>query len=83
MTDTYNPALTPAADLDSPVITPVPEQPTGPAPIRQSMREDAHQARLWAEQSAARTRDAIREKPIHTTLYALAAGVLLGLILAR
>ncbi|MDZ4364583.1 hypothetical protein [Brevundimonas sp.] len=84
MTDPYNPTFTPTVDdLDTPVVTPVPQQPTGPAPLRDAVREDAHQARLWAEHRAARTRDAIREKPLHTTLYALGAGVLLGLILAR
>ena len=84
MTDTYNPTLNPSIDVvEEPVITPVPQQPTGPAPIHQAVREDAHQARLWAERRAQRTRDAIREKPLHTTLYALGAGMLLGLILAR
>jgi len=51
--------------------------------IRKAVRSDLHQGRLWATEHAEQTRELIRDNPTKTALYALGAGVLLGLLLRR
>lgn len=51
--------------------------------VRQAVREDAALGREWIEKRVARTRAAVREEPVRATLYAVGAGVLLGLLLNR
>lgn len=54
-----------------------------PRPLRRAVREDAAEARAWADHRVKRARDAIREEPIRASLYALGLGVLIGLLAAR
>ncbi|WGM48228.1 hypothetical protein KOAAANKH_03124 [Brevundimonas sp. NIBR10] len=51
--------------------------------IRQAVREDLSQTREWARSRAASTREAIVDEPIKVALYAVGAGVLIGLLLRR
>ncbi len=51
--------------------------------IRQAVREDLGQTRDWARSRAASTREAIVDEPIKAALYAVGAGVLIGLLLRR
>ncbi len=51
--------------------------------IRKAVRSDLHQGRLWAKDHAEQTRELIRDNPTKTALYALGAGVVLGLLLRR
>jgi len=51
--------------------------------IRKAVRSDLHQGRLWADERASQTRELIRDKPMKTALYAIGAGVLIGLLLRR
>lgn len=51
--------------------------------IRKAVRSDLHQGRLWATEHAEQTRELIRDNPTKTALYALGAGVLIGLLLRR
>jgi ElaB/YqjD/DUF883 family membrane-anchored ribosome-binding protein len=51
--------------------------------IRKAVRSDLHRSRLWADERAARTREVIRDRPMKTALYAIGAGVLIGLLLRR
>ena len=52
-------------------------------PIHEAVREDAAEARAWADRRVKRTRDAIRDEPMRATLYALGIGVIIGLLAAR
>lgn len=54
-----------------------------PRPIHEAVREDAAEARAWAERRVKRARDAIRDEPTRATLYALGVGVIIGLLAAR
>jgi ElaB/YqjD/DUF883 family membrane-anchored ribosome-binding protein len=51
--------------------------------LRKAVRSDLHQSRLWATDRAEQTREAIRDQPLKTALYAIGAGVLIGLLLRR
>ena len=51
--------------------------------LRQAVREDVAHGREWTRQTAARARQAVEAEPMKATLYALGAGVLLGLLLRR
>ena len=51
--------------------------------VRQAVRDDLAQGRQWSAERAERTREAILEEPLKATLYALAAGVVIGLLLRR
>ncbi|QTC92530.1 hypothetical protein [Brevundimonas goettingensis] len=51
--------------------------------IRKAVRSDLHQGRLWARDHAEQTREVIRDHPMKTALYAIGAGVVLGLLLRR
>ncbi len=51
--------------------------------VRRAVREDLHEGRLWARAKADATREAIVEQPLKTALYAIGAGVLIGLLLRR
>lgn len=54
-----------------------------PRPLHVAVREDAAEARAWAERRIKRARDAIRDEPLRASLYALGIGVILGLLAAR
>ena len=54
-----------------------------PRPLHVAVREDAAEARAWAEERVKRARDAIRDEPLRATLYALGIGVIIGLLAAR
>ena len=54
-----------------------------PRPIHEAVREDAAEARAWADRRVKRARDAIRDQPTRATLYALGIGVIIGLLAAR
>jgi ElaB/YqjD/DUF883 family membrane-anchored ribosome-binding protein len=51
--------------------------------LRRAVREDIGQGRDWARARADAARDAIVDQPLSSTLYALGAGVLIGLLLRR
>lgn len=57
--------------------------PQGPHGVRDSLREDLRHGRDWARVRAGRTEAAIRQRPVESTLWALGAGIILGIILAR
>lgn len=66
------------------IITEAEGRPFGPTTsIREAVLEDLDEGRKWASARADRAREAIREEPMRTALYALGAGVLLGLLLRR
>lgn len=52
-------------------------------PLRQAVREDAVAARDWGRNRVGSLRGAIEAEPLKATLYALGAGVLIGLLAAR
>ena len=54
-----------------------------PRPIHVAVREDAEEARAWADRRIRRTRHAIRDEPVRASLYALGIGVIIGLLAAR
>ena len=54
-----------------------------PRPIHEAVREDAAEARAWADRRVKRARDAIRDEPLRASLYALGIGVIIGLLAAR
>ena len=54
-----------------------------PRPIHEAVREDAAEARAWADRRVKRARDAIRDEPLRASLYALGLGVIIGLLAAR
>ena len=51
--------------------------------IRQAVREDLGEGRAWARRRSELTQDAIRDEPLKAVVYALGAGVLIGLLLRR
>lgn len=51
--------------------------------VRRAVRDDAALGREWIEDRVAKTRAAVRREPVRATLYAVGAGVLLGLLLNR
>ena len=51
--------------------------------VRQAVHEDIRDGRAWARQRAERTRSAIQDQPMRTTLYAVGTGILIGLLLRR
>lgn len=55
----------------------------GVRPLRQALREDAALARTWGQERALRLRRAVQDEPIRATLWALGAGLLIGLLAAR
>ncbi|MFC5374709.1 hypothetical protein ACFPIF_19285 [Brevundimonas faecalis] len=55
----------------------------GPRPIREALREDAAEARAWADHRVKRARDAVRDEPIRACLYALGLGVVIGMMAGR
>ena len=54
-----------------------------PSPIHLAVREDAAEARAWADRRVKRARDVIRDGPIRAGLYAVGIGVIIGLLAAR
>jgi len=54
-----------------------------PAPIHVAVREDAAEARAWADDRVKKARAAIRDEPLRASLYALGIGVIIGLLAAR
>ena len=53
------------------------------ASLREAVREDVGAAREWSRARAERARRAVEAEPMKATLYALGAGVMLGLLLRR
>ena len=51
--------------------------------LRQAVLDDVGQGREWARHTAEATREAIVDQPLKATLYAVGAGVLIGLLLRR
>ena len=51
--------------------------------LRRAVRDDIDQGRDWARARADAARDAIVDQPLNSTLYALGAGILIGLLLRR
>lgn len=51
--------------------------------VRKAVREDLDHGRQWARTRVGATRDAITDQPMTSALYALGAGVLIGLLLKR
>lgn len=51
--------------------------------VRGAIREDVAEARAWVRERAERAQEAVRDDPIRATLYALGAGVLIGLLMRR
>lgn len=51
--------------------------------LRQALRSDIDTGREWARDRATLARTRIEEEPLKATLYALAAGVLIGIVLRR
>lgn len=54
-----------------------------PRPIHEAVREDAAEARVWADRRVKQARDAIRDEPMRASFYALGIGVIIGLLAAR
>ncbi|WP_447909933.1 hypothetical protein [Brevundimonas bullata] len=54
-----------------------------PSPLHVAVREDAAEARAWADRRVKKARDAIRDEPMRASLYALGIGVIIGLLAAR
>ncbi|MDQ3126536.1 MAG: hypothetical protein M3Q74_13155 [Pseudomonadota bacterium] len=52
-------------------------------PLRRAVREDAGLVRDWGQQRVARLRGAVEDEPLKATLYAVALGVVIGLLAAR
>ena len=60
------------------------ERPFAPTTsIREAVREDLGQTREWARSRVSSTREAIIDEPVKATLYAVVAGVLIGVLLRR
>ena len=51
--------------------------------LRQAVRSDIRTGRDWARERAFVARTKIEDKPLKATIYALGAGVLVGLLLRR
>ena len=54
-----------------------------PSPLHVAVREDAADARAWADGRVKKAREAIRDEPMRASLYALGIGVIIGLLAAR
>ncbi len=79
--DTSSARLSRQADT---ILADAEERPyTRTTSVRQAVRDDLAQGRQWSAERAERTREAILEEPLKATLYALAAGVVIGLLLRR
>ncbi len=52
-------------------------------PLRRAVRDDAGLVRDWGQERAARLRSAVEAEPLKATLYALALGVVIGMLAAR
>ncbi len=79
--DTSSARLSRQADA---ILADAEERPyTRTTSVRQAVRDDLAQGRQWSAERAERTREAILEEPLKATLYALAAGVVIGLLLRR
>lgn len=52
-------------------------------PLRRAVREDAGRVRDWGQARAARLRGSVEDEPVKATLYALALGVVIGLLISR
>lgn len=77
---------TPSASLDQQADAILAEDEArafGPRPVREAVREDAVAAREWGRERAARLRGAVETEPMKATLYALAIGVVIGMLVAR
>lgn len=53
------------------------------ASVRRALREDLARGRAWGQARADQARLAVETEPLRATLYALGAGVVLGLLLRR
>lgn len=53
------------------------------ASVRRALGEDLAQGRAWSRARADQARLAVEAEPLRATLYALGAGVVLGLLLRR
>ena len=51
--------------------------------LRQAVRDDLDNGRQWARHTAEATREQIVEEPLKAALYAVGAGILIGLLLRR
>ncbi len=51
--------------------------------VRQALKDDVEQGRVWARERAEMTRTAIQDEPIKAAAYAVGVGVLIGLLLRR
>ncbi|WP_439477552.1 hypothetical protein [Brevundimonas sp.] len=52
-------------------------------PLRRAVREDAGLVRDWGQERVARLRGTVEAEPLKATLYALALGVVIGMLAAR
>ncbi len=52
-------------------------------PLRRAVREDAGLVRDWGQARVARLRRTVEGEPLKATLYALALGVVIGMLAAR
>jgi len=52
-------------------------------PLRRAVREDAGLARDWGQERVGRLRGSVEAEPVKATLYALALGVVIGMLAAR
>lgn len=51
--------------------------------VRAALKDDLEQGRAWSRTRAEQARLAVEAEPLKATLYALGAGVLIGLLLRR
>ena len=52
-------------------------------PLRRAVREDAYLVRDWGQERVSRLRGSVEAEPVKATLYALALGVVIGMLAAR
>lgn len=52
-------------------------------PLRRAVREDAGLVRDWGQDRVSRLRGSVEAEPVKATLYALALGVVIGMLAAR
>lgn len=76
-------ADTPSTRLDRQADALLEDSSFAPRPLRRAVREDASELRAWGRERAGRVREAVEGEPVKATLYALGAGVLIGLLLRR
>lgn len=74
---------TPSARLDRQADALLEDASFSPRPLRRAVREDAAEFRAWGRERAGQVREAVEGEPVKATLYALGAGVLIGLLLRR